>query len=310
MACAEISVTNAMKKILNLAYYLLPPLALIYVFSLIGFKNILETIFLLDINILSIILAIKLAASGCRIIKYNLVNHQQSLLDNSKLYLTSRVGSELSILGHFSPMLHTRNQNMGIFYSLVLDRYLEVFSTFLIAVVFSFLYMDKHWFFVLSASVLSSILVFMVVIIIVPFNKGQHIKIFKKLNDTRSSIKSKVTKNKPVIVNLLLLSLLASALEFYLVVIAFSGLGEPVEFGIVAIIWAISGIISNLMLLTIGPAEISSIYFFKLLSTASGSAVASSIILGKVITAIALFLIYLINIFLTYLDKQAFLPRT
>lgn len=302
--------TLNIKKILNLSYYILPPVALIYVFAIIGFKNILETLFLLDANTLLLALLIKMMASGCRIIKYNLVNNQQTLLANSKLFLSARVGSELSILGHFSPMLHTKNRNMGILFSLLIDRYLEIFSTFLIAVIFSFLYIEKHWFFLFSAALLSVTLLIMIAILMVPLNKFSEIKIIKKIIDIRENIRDNIKNKKRLTVNLLLLSILASLLEFYLVVVTFQGLNEQVEFGIVAIIWAISGIVSNIMLLTIGPAEITSIWLFEFLSAVNAGAAASSIILGKVFTATTLLLIYFINIFCTYLAKQQYLPRT
>lgn len=298
-----------LKNIFNASYYVLPPLALVYVFSIIGFRNILETLFLLDVKILLLALLLKLIASACRIIKYNLVNHQQTLLDNSKLFLTARVGSELSILGHFSPMLHTKNRNMGIFSSLIIDRYLEIFSTFLIAAIFSILYIDKHWLFLYASLFLGTMLLGMVAAIIVPFNALKGLRIFKKIIDIRENIRANIKKIHYLTLNLLLLSLVASAMEFYLVVITFSGLGEHIEFGIVAVIWALSGIVSNLLLLTIGPAEITSIYLFNILSTVSASATASSLILGKAVTVLALFLIYFINLSLTYLVKQPLSPR-
>lgn len=298
--------TSRRKNLLNWLYYATPPLLLIYIFSLIGFTEIGRSIVAQGMGIIALAIAIKLLASLLRIIKYNIINKDRSFLENSKIYLNARTGSELSILGHFSPMLHSDNRNIKIFESLFIDRYLEIFSTFLIASIFCLALMNNHWILPIAALILCSATVSMIAIWFIPYSAVRHIlKHTKRLLGFYEKLQRREKHSKPVLIKIFILSLIASALEFQIVVSIFASLGETVEFGIVAIIWAIGGLISNLMLVTLGPAEVTSIYLFNELAGTTTAAVASVIITTKAITAICLLAVYLSNIFASIATKKS-----
>src|SRR5688572_18725029 len=102
---------DLIKHTLNLIYKVSGPAILIYLFWLIGFTEIKNTLLKLTLQAIVVIFALKILATLCRIAKYVIFNQQVSLLKNCEIYLSAKIGGELSILGHFSPLLKDEFRN-------------------------------------------------------------------------------------------------------------------------------------------------------------------------------------------------------
>lgn len=284
-----------LKSLFNIFYHLFPPLMLCYIFISLGAGNLASKLALITMPVAMVVLFVKLIGVLLRIVKLYLLNNQYGLLENSRLCVAARLGNELSIFGYFFPMMHENYRNQGTFSALVIDKIMEILATFCLVFIFTIPILGQGDLYLIIL-VLSFICVGAVVgSLFLPLGMLPENRYTAKVISYRAAALAFVRDNLRLCVWLFILTLCASILEFWVVALIFFGLGEDVALGTVAIIWAVGGILTNLMMISIGPAEMSTLYLYKMLAGISYTPIASMIIIAKFTTLFSLSIIYLIN---------------
>lgn len=286
------------KKILNLAYRCLGPGILLYIFWLIGFAQIKATLLELTLTAILVIFSLKILATLCRLAKYIIFNNQHSILKNAEIYLAAKMGGEISILGHFSPLLKDEFRNTKIVQLLLIDRYLEIYATFVIAFVCALCFLAKGYFYWVASIFFAGSLV----IASLPYFFQVQLQSRFGLVNRASAICNKLNyylrDNGRLFLVLLVLSIASSLLEFMIVKAIFHYMNVSVPFPVIPIVWAIGGVVGYLTFLSVGTAEITSLVLFARLVKISDYSIASMIIVAKVFIALSSLSVYLLILLL------------
>ncbi|HEY0891756.1 MAG TPA: hypothetical protein VGE32_01795 [Cellvibrio sp.] len=292
----SISVANTpiTKKIFNLVYRCLGPVILFYIFWLIGFDQIKETLLGLTLSAILVILLLKILATICRLAKYIIFNRQYSVLQNAEIYLSAKIGGEISIVGHFSPLLNDEFRSAKTVQLLLIDRYLEVYATFIVAFICALFFLGEHYFYWGASIFFAAGLVAASVPFFFRVRWRSRIAIFDRALDLACKLNGYLRENSRLLAVLLALSILSSLLEFMIVKMIFDALDVHVDFPIIPIVWAIGGVVGYLTFLSVGTAEITSLVLFTKLAKISDYSIASMIIVAKVFIALSSLCVYLL----------------
>lgn len=284
---------DLIKHTLNLIYKVSGPAILIYLFWLIGFTEIKNTLLKLTLQAIVVIFALKILATLCRIAKYVIFNQQVSLLKNCEIYLSAKIGGELSILGHFSPLLKDEFRNSKTVKLLLLDRYLEILATFGIAFVCALFLLPQGKVYILLAIFFLGCCLISIMPFFYRVSFRGNWNFANKITSMGQKLHDYLRENSRVIMYMFILSVMSSLIEFYIVKLIFSCINSPVNFAIVPIIWAIGGIIGYITFLSVGTAEITSLLLYSKLAKIEESSIATMIIVARIfitLSSIAVFL--------------------
>lgn len=197
-----------------------------------------------------------------------------SNIDILNIYLISKVSGNLSParIGEFVPLLKKNFRKKEVAYFLFLDRFNEIFSTCLLGVLGSILYLSRSQYDKLKVVVLIGAITFLCAVMsyrIIMFivikkikklkNQGKYRiflnKMIRGLNLFRKSIKY----FKQYFFLVFLISVLATSVDFIAVKILFFGFGVNVPVSYIAFVWFISSIVAILSFIPngLGVADVS-----------------------------------------------------
>jgi uncharacterized membrane protein YbhN (UPF0104 family) len=283
-----------MKNILKKSFFYLLSVALIfYIIYSIGISNIYKAFASVNIYIIALAIFISILATLIRIYKFKLLLRNKDWQAILEIFITSRLGKEVSFAGYFVPLIKKNNRNDGTFQNLVIDRYTEILSTLLIALISCFFALKNSY---LESIIFITIGIFTLFLTLVPFVKIPRLgsyAVLVKLTQTAQNLKERLSLNSRYISKIHILSILATLLDFLTALIVFKAFGTDVNFMIISIIWASSGLVSILTFMIIGSTEISVIYLYNILAGINKAVTASFVIISRIINVLVLGIIFL-----------------
>jgi hypothetical protein len=303
--CTGVNVerSSTIKNFLNIFYRCLGPCILLYIFWMIGLDQIIDTLLSLSLGAIAIVFSLKIFATACRLAKYVIFNNQFSVLKNSEIYLSAKMGGEISIIGHFAPLLNDEFRNAKTVQLLLIDRYLEIYSTFLVAFVCSLLFVSENIFYWLSSFSFAMGLIAASLPYFFCVQWTSRFRLINRMLDMSRKLNFYLRQNGRLLLVLLVLSIFSSLLEFMVVKVIFHYMAVAVDFPIIPIVWAIGGVVGYLTFLSLGTAEITSLVLFEKLAKISDYSIASMIIVAKVFIAISSLFVYLWIVLLKFSSR-------
>lgn len=300
------------KTLFNILFYGAGLFLIVFFLSKIGFRTILENIKAIPPVVLIGLIGLSCVAGVARVVKLNMLLKGLSLSSILEIYLFSKIGKELSIIGYFSPLFKKKLRKVNTAQTLIIDRYMETVATILIAL-FSLLFvfpgLKWKWFF-LAAFVGLLAAAVLIVIFKVPEREFKF-KLIQKIFRLVRSIQDYLSQFSKVNLYILLLSIGATIIDFTILYLVFSALGVSFYFFYVPIIWAISGFVALITFMNIGPGELSSIYLFENLCGINAAKTGSMIIVTRAISFTTLFLFFAVNLlFFSRKEKEDSLDDT
>jgi hypothetical protein len=282
------------------ALKLLGPAIVVCVFYSVGAGAIVDAASKLTLAALALLLASRALASTARVAKYAVLNPGAGLHVNSELFLLARMGNEASVIGHFTPLLHPRHRSGAVVKTLCLDRYTEVYATFVLACLGAALRLGDDpvfsWSLVgCSGAVLGMTAAFFVRLALTPKTR-----LLRRLADLQRTLHDATRVSRGALARVVALSVVATLIDCIGVQIALGALGAHVPLSIVPVVWAIGGSLSYLAFMNIGPAEVATVVLMGRLAGVTSAACATMMILLRVVGLVGLGGVYAVHLVALY----------
>jgi MoaA/NifB/PqqE/SkfB family radical SAM enzyme len=289
------------QRLTNFFLYILGIAIILYLIQKIGLSNIINSIRTTNPNYLIILLGIIIGSSILRIYKIKILFGHFNPATLVEIFLFSRIGKEISMVGYFSPLVQKRMRNIKTARNLIFDRYLEIIATLalgLLAVIFLFIKQPGYLMLIFIGAI-SAPLVALLLALKLNISKGWlRFKLLSKLSDQIQLIQQLPRDLSYGCFGLVILSLVTTGLDFLLIKMIFQALGYAVDFSQVALTWNICGLVSCITFMSLGTTEYSSVLLYNKLFNIPEAVVASMIIIIKTLTLAGILVYFLFRLYL------------
>jgi hypothetical protein len=284
------------RRSVDVALRLFGPAIVACVVWSIGLSAMADAASKLTLITLALLLALRALASTARVAKYAVLNPGGGLQVNSELFLQARTGNEVSVIGHFTPLLHPRYRSGAVVKTLCLDRYTEVYATFVLACLGAALRLADDpvfsWSFVgCAGAVLAMTAAFLVRLEVTPRQR-----LLRRLADLQRTVHDATRVSHGALAKVVALSLVATLIDCIGVQIALGALGADVPLSIVPVVWAIGGTLSYLAVMNIGPAEVATVVLMARLAGVASAVCATMMIVLRVLGLVGLGGVYAVHL--------------
>ncbi len=274
-------------------FYLLSVCLLSYTVISIGISNIFHALISADIKIVLIALFLNSIAIIFRLYKFQILLNHKDRYSIFEIFISSRIGKEISFAGFFLPLFKKSNRNDGTLQNLILDRYTEIFSTLILAFISCFFILKKNN---TSVVILFVIGAFTLIMLIVPFIKVAYLtkkvnsKLAIRIIDFIMSLQERLKwkSDSGYILWIYVLSVFATIFDFLTALFILKAYHIHVNFFLIPVIWAVSGLVSILAFMIIGSTEVSVIYLYYLLAGINKAITTSFVIVSRFINIMIL----------------------
>lgn len=283
----------------KIVFYVLGGGILLYVILSIGVGNIYHSMISADATLLFFGLALTALAAAVRIYKFNQLLDNMSLSRTLEIFVSSRIGKEVSFIGHFMPLIKKSNRQGGVFKNLIIDRYTEILATLLIAFISFFLVWQRNAVMLLLSGATTVCLALMLTL---PFISSSLLrrqytnKLMMKITGFIKSLQERLKLNSNKVLQIYLLSVISTILDFCAALVIFNAYDVSLNFFYIPITWASSALASMLAFMLIGVTEVSVIYLYSFLAGVKEAVTASFLIVSRILNVVLLGFLFMILI--------------
>lgn len=287
---------NVKRVVRKSFFYLLSAGLLSYIVISIGPANIYHALSTTNLRMILVGLFISMVAIAIRVYKFRILLNNKDWNSLLEVFVSSRIGKEVSFAGYFVPLLKKDNRKDGTLQNLIIDRYTEILSTLLLAFLSFFFIPHKGS---LTPFLFISIGGCTLVMLVIPFIRILKITTFERFKVMRNllefvhNLQARLKLNSRYILRIYVLSLLATSLDFVVSFCTFEALGTHVYFFFIPIVWASGALASMLSFMIVGSADISVIYLYYLLAGINKAVSATFNIIARLLNIAVLGFLFL-----------------
>jgi hypothetical protein len=184
--------------------------------------------------------------------------------------------------------------------TLCLDRYTEVYATFVLACLGAALRLGADPVFSWSLVGCSGAVLAMTAALLVRLEVTPKQRLLRRLADLHRKVHDATRVSHGALAKVVALSLVATLLDCVGVQIALGALGADVPLSLVPVVWAIGGTLSYVAFMNIGPAEVATVVLMARLAGVAPAVCATMMILLRVLSLVGLGGVYAVQLLARY----------
>lgn len=283
------------RRLRKFIFYLISGALITYLILSIGPVNIYNKLISIDLWMGGAGVVVTFIAAIIRIYKFSLLLTNKDKRTVLEIFVSSRLGKEVSFAGYFIPLIKKSNRKDGTLNNLIVDRYTEIFSTLVIAalsclIILGNSYFEHVIFLTISGSaIVMLILPFLRISFFLKLSGGRYfLQLLNKLMELQSRLKFNVQ-----IFRIYGLSIVSTICDFIAAYFVFRAYNISVDLFSISVVWAASGLAAILAFMIIGSTEVSVIYLYKFLNGIDEVVTASFLIVSRLINIFVLLVLFL-----------------